>query len=395
MEQSAAARWPAVWAVFAGGLVAGAYIGKVPPALPVLRGEFGLTLVQSGLIATMFNLVGGLAGMLAGVLADRFGPKRLALLGLAILCAGGLLGAAARGFGAVLLGRFLEGAGFILFTVAGAALMAAAAPEPRARAKALSLWSTYMPAGGAMALLAAPVVIGAAGWRGLWVGLALIAAGAFALVARYAVAPGTGSVRSLRLALESLAQRGTIALSLIFAFYVAQWTSVMIWLPTFVVDERGGTASTAALLTALMVLINVPGNLAGGWLLGRGVRRGLMTVAAFAVMALCTAGMLLDILPDLLRFLLVLVFSSCSGVIPAAAFSGVPVHARSPRHVGTSNGLVMQSSQASQFVAPILLAWMASRFGSWGATLWAMLAFAACGAACGFALEIIEARRGR
>ena len=112
-----------------------------------------------------------------------------------------------------------------------------------------------------------------------------------------------------------------------FAFYVAQWTSVMIWLPTFVVDERGGSAATAALLTALMVLINVPGNLAGGWLLARGVRRGPMTIAAFAIMALCAVGMLLDVLPNLPRFLLVLAFSSCAGVIPAAVFSGVPVHA--------------------------------------------------------------------
>ena len=390
-----AARWPAVWAVFAGGLVAGAYIGKVPPALPVLRAELGLTLVQSGFVATTFNLVGGLAGMLAGVLADRFGPKRLALLGLAILSAGGFLGAAAGGFATLLLARFLEGAGFILFTVAGAALMTAAAPEPRARAKALSLWSAYMPAGGSLALLAAPLVIAAAGWRGLWVALALIAAGAFALVARYALAPRAGRVGSLRLALESLSQPGSLVLALMFAFYVAQWTSVMIWLPTFVVDERGGSDAAAALLTALMVLINVPGNLAGGWLLARGVRRGAMTIAAFAIMALCAVGMLLDVLPNLPRFLLVLAFSSCAGVIPAAVFSGVPLHARSSRHVGTSNGLVMQSSQASQFVAPILLVWMASRFGGWGASLSAMLAFAACGAACGFALEFIEARGGR
>lgn len=39
--------WPAVWAVFAGGRVAGAYMTRVPPALPQLRGELGLTLIES------------------------------------------------------------------------------------------------------------------------------------------------------------------------------------------------------------------------------------------------------------------------------------------------------------------------------------------------------------
>ena len=395
MDEPSATRWPAVWAVFAGGLVAGAYITKVPPALPTLRESLGLTLVESGFIATMLNVTGAVAGMLAGVLADRFGPKRLALAGLAVMCAGGLLGAASWDFTSLLAGRFLEGAGFILFTVAGAALMARAAPAPRARAKALALWSAYMPSGGSLALLAAPLAIDAFGWRGLWIVLALASALAFVLVARYAIAPPHGAVATLQLVLESLAQRGSIVLSLMFAFYVAQWTSVMIWLPTFVVEQRGGSTATAALLTALMVLINVPGNLAGGWLLSRGVPRGTLTVAAFVVMALCATGMLLEFLPDAARFALVLMFSSCAGVIPAAVFSGVPMHARTPQHIATTNGMAMQSSQAGQFVGPIVLAWLASHYGGWAASLSAMLAFAGCGAACGFAIGAIERRRGR
>jgi MFS family permease len=395
LDNPSATRWPAVWAVFAGGLVAGAYICKVPPALPTLRADLGLTLVESGFIATMLNVMGGLAGMLAGVLADRFGQKRLALAGLAVMCAGGLLGAASAGFASLLVARFFEGAGFILFTVAGTALMAQAAPAPHVRAKALALWSAYMPAGGSLALFAAPLVIGSYGWRGLWLVLALAAAAAFVLVARYAVAPPHGSIASLRLVAESLAQRGGVVLSLMFAFYVAQWTSVMIWLPTFVVDVRGGSTAAASLLTALMVLINVPGNLAGGWLLAHGVRRGRLTVAAFAIMALCSTGMLLELLPDAARFALVLAFSACAGVIPAAVFSGVPLHARTPQHIATTNGMVMQSSQAGQFFGPILLAWLASHYGGWAASLSAMLAFAACGTACGFAIGAIERRRGR
>ncbi len=393
MADAAAARWSAVWAIFAGGLVAGAYIGKVPAALPTLRSEFDLSLVESGFIATMFNVIGGLGGMLAGVLCDRYGQKRLGLAGLAVMSAGGMLGAGARSYEILLGARFVEGAGFILFSVSGAALMSAAARAPRDRAKALALLSAYMPAGGSLALLLAPLAIAAWGWRGLWAALALAAALAFVLVARFAPAPRFGSVRSLKLALESIAQKGSLALAALFAFYVAQWTSVMIWLPTFLVDQRGASNAVAATLTALMVLVNVPGNLGGGWLIGRGARRGPLVIAACAIMALCSAGMLGAWLPDAARFLLVLVFSMSAGVIPAAIFSGVPVHARTPQHIGTTNGMVMQTSQAGQFIGPIVLAWLAAHFGGWGATLWAMLAFAAGGAGCGFALALIERRR--
>jgi DHA1 family inner membrane transport protein len=385
-------RWPAVWAVFAGGLICGAYIGKVPPALPAQRDELGLTLVESGFIATTFNVVGLLVGMFVGVLSDRFGHKRLGLAGLAVMCLAGLLGAAAWDFPSLLASRFLEGIGFMLFAVAGSALMAASTDDPRNRPKVMGLWSAYMPSGGSAAMLLAPLVLGAWGWRGLWVTLAIVAALGFVLVARLAPSPRYGAVSSFRLALESLAQPGSVALALLFAFYVAQWTSVMIWLPTFLVDERGTSFGVAAMLTALMVLVNVPGNIGGGWLLTHGVRRGPLILAACAVMIVTDIGMLGGNLPDGLRYGSCLAFSMCAGVIPACIFSGVVVHARTPQHVGTTNGMVMQTSQAGQFFAPVLLAWLASNFGGWGASLWAMLAFAACGAACGYAVMRIEAR---
>lgn len=388
-------RWGAIWAVFGAGMICGAYMTKVAPALPLQRAEFGLTLVASGFIATAFNVMGGLAGILAGTMCDRYGYRRLGLIGLAILAFAGLLGAAARDFPVLLATRFLEGIGFILFTVSGSALIASAAEGPRDRARALGLWAAYMPAGGGIALLIAPPVIAAWGWRGLWVMLALAAAASFALAARYAPSPKHGGIASLRLLAESLARPGNLALAVLFAFYVSQWASVMVWLPTFLVDERGASPAAAAFLTALMVLANAPGNVAGGWLLSHGVRRGPMVIAASAVMALCSAGMLGPWLPDTARYLLCLAFSACAGVIPGAIFSGLPVHAKTPQHISTANGMVLQTSQAGQFVGPIALAWLASHYGGWGATLWAMLAFTVGAAYCGFALTRIERSLGR
>jgi MFS family permease len=391
LKEQGDVNWPAVWAVFAAGLVCGAYIGKVPPSLPTQRAELGLTLVESGFIATTFNLIGLAVGMFVGVLCDRFGHKRLGLAGLAIMCAAGLFGASAWNYPSLLASRFLEGVGFILFTVSGSALMASTAGAAD-RTRVMGLWSAYMPSGGSLAILAAPLILWLSSWRGLWVTMSVAAALCFLLVARYVPAPRYGSVSSLKLAAESLAQPASIALALLFAFYVAQWTSVMIWLPTFLVGERGATAGLASFLTALMVLVNVPGNLGGGWLLARGVRRGPLVLAACAIMVVTDIAMLSSALPDVLRFLAVLVFSCCAGVIPACIFSGVVVHARTPQHVGTTNGMVMQTSQAGQFFGPILLAWLASHFGGWGASLWAMLAFAAGGALCGYAILRIEAR---
>jgi len=383
--------WRAVWAVYIGGLVTGAYMTKVPPALPQMRAELGLTLVESGLIVTTFNVLGMLVGVLAGMACDRFGRKRLALLGLGLMAAGGAMGAAVTGFVPLLASRFLEGVGFILFAVPAPALMSALAATPRERSKALGLWSSYMPTGGTIALLAAPWLISAWGWRGLWMVFALGAVAAALALARFSPASKYGQVSSMRLVAESLMSRGNLAMALLFAFYVAQWTSIMVWLPTFLVDEHRLSAGAAALATALYVLINAPGNLAGGWLLARGVPRGTLVVTGALIAALCEVGMLADVLPPAARYVLVLAFSFSAGVIPASVFSGLPVHARTPQHIGTGNGIVMQASQVGQFLAPLALAWIATRFG-WHANLWALLVFAAGAVACGVAIGAIETR---
>lgn len=395
MSDAARTDWRAVWAIFAIGVVSAAYIGKAPPALPMLRTELGLTLVESGLVATMFNVIGGIVGIFAGMLADRFGHKRAALAGLAALVAGSLLGVFATDYPTLLLGRFLEGAGFILTSVSGVALVTQVtrlADRPRA----MALWSAYMPTGGAAALVAAPWLLITIGWRGLWLVVAALSAACFVLVLR-AVPEGAAQARVgfARLALESLAQRGSLLLCAAFIGYAAQWASVLVWLPTFAIDERGASTELAALLTAAMVAINVPGNLLGGPLMARGVSRAQLIVFASGVQALSAAGIFLDVLPDAARYACCLSFSFFGGLIPMAVISGIPVHARTPAHIGTTNGMVMQVSQVGQFFGPMLVAWLATRF-AWSASLGAMLGYAALTLCAGLLIGRVEAghRRG-
>jgi len=382
--------WPAVWVIFAGGLAAGAYMTKVPPALPALRADLGLTLVESGLIQTMLFTIGAAAGVFFGVLAERAGVKRAALAGLGLMMAGGLLGALAGGYGTLLAARFLEGVGFLLFVVAAAPLLAAAT-LPQDRATAFSIWSSYMPTGGTLALLVAPLALSGFGWRGLWVGLAAYAALCAVLLARHVPPAQFGSgIGSLRLLAESLARPGSLALCAGFICYVGQWTSLMTWLPTFVVDERGASQSAAALLTAAFVAINIPGNQLGGLLLKRGVPRWAVMAAGAAAMGATALGFFSSAAPDALRLACVLAFSTLGGVIPAAVFSGTTVHARSPQHIGTTNGMVMQASHAAQFALPVLIAWVASRFGGWSASLQVMAALALIGIGAGLAVGRFE-----
>ena len=69
-------------------------------------------------------------------------------------------------------------------------------------------------------------------------------------------------------------------------------------------------------------------------------------------MALCAAGIFIDGVPDLLRLVLAGVYSAVIGVVPAALFTALPVHAPRPELVGASTGLLMQGSNVGSLIGP-------------------------------------------
>lgn len=367
-------------------------MSKVPPALPAVRADLSLALVESGFVHTVMYAIGAAAGTFGGAAADRFGQKRFALIGLAFMAAGGLAGAAAPGYAALLFSRFLEGIGFILLTVSAAPLLVSAT-LPKDRPAAFSLWSCYMPTGGTLILLAAPLALATFGWRALWIGLALYTVVCAFLLARWVPAPRFGgAIASLRLLRESLGRPGLLLLCAGFMCYVGQWISVMTWLPTFAVGERGAGEGAAALLTAAFVAANIPGNLLGGLLLARRMPRSLVMALGAAAMGASSVALLSSGVPDALRLAALIVFSLLGGVIPACVFSGAPLHARSAQHAGTANGMIMQASHLSQFAVPIVVALVATRLGGWSASLGVMLALSFAGVLAGAGVARYERR---
>ena len=97
-----------------------------------------------------------------------------------------------------------------------------------------------------------------------------------------------------------------------------------------------------------------------------------------------------EALPPALRFAACSSSRIATGLVPGSIFASLPAHAKTPQHIATGNGIVMQASQAGQFLGPLALAWIATRFGGWDATC-GHAGFAAGGVLCGIA---IGANRG-
>jgi MFS family permease len=172
---------------------------------------------------------------------------------------------------------------------------------------------------------------------------------------------------------------GPFLLALIFSTYALMWLAVMGFMPTLFIDAYAVGSASASSLTALMVAVNVPGNLAGGFLMKRGLRRPWLIATALAVMGLCSLGIYSASLPFTLRYLTCLAFSFCGGLLPAAILSAVPLAAPHPRLVGTTNGLIIQGSNLGQVIGPPALALVVSGAGGWQAAPWFLGSVAAAG----------------
>ncbi|MCH1881355.1 MFS transporter [Agrococcus sp. ARC_14] len=81
------------------------------PLLPQIREELGLTLVESGFLATSFTLGLAIAGFLAGFLVDRFSRKSIVLGSVIVFSVGTGLVAVSQGFWDMAAYRLLSGIG--------------------------------------------------------------------------------------------------------------------------------------------------------------------------------------------------------------------------------------------------------------------------------------------
>src|SRR5215211_9388961 len=80
-------------------------------AFPTLRREFGATLADAQWVLSIYVLSLGVTTPVSGYLADRFGIKRIYLLGLAIFVFGSFLCGLAPSLGWLIAARALQGFG--------------------------------------------------------------------------------------------------------------------------------------------------------------------------------------------------------------------------------------------------------------------------------------------
>jgi len=380
--------WARIWILVLAGVVCAMQIGKVPPALSLLREDLSVGLVASAWILSMFSALGALFGSAAGALADRFGSQHVTVASLLVMALASAVGGAAHGAELLLFSRAVEGSGFVVTVVAVPSLLVAAAAD-RARRFVPSLWGTYMPVGMALALAASPLILSAAGWRLWWeLNAALLAALALAVAWSNSRVHQVRSRRSTQfggMLRASLLRPGVLLLAAIFASYTFQFLSIMGFLPT-ILQERGIAPRAAGGLTALAVIVNAGGNLTAGWLVTRGVAPRTLICTAMIGMVGAELVVFSPSYSASLQYLAAVGFSAIGGLVPASIFTAVPDVAPAEAR-STTMGIVVQASHIGQLVGPPTVAAVAAAVGGWYASPLVLVPLAALGLAAALSLN--------
>jgi ACS family hexuronate transporter-like MFS transporter len=266
----------------------------IPAVASLIRADLGLTLAQAGSFLSAYYIGPSLVSLPAGTLADRWGVKRLLVLGQLVIALGLVAASAATSYAALVLLLVAAGFGYGILNPTSTKAVMAWAP-PAHRATLVGFKQVGLPLGGMLGAALLPGLAVGIGWRpALIVSAVLVAAGAAASVVVYRDPPDPGRpapVPGNRGAVASvLTSRDLWLLSLASGVFAAMQTVWMSFLVLYLQGAVGLTLIAASRLLALAQLGGMSGRVLFGLLSDRlfGGARRLPLVLAGTGSAACS-----------------------------------------------------------------------------------------------------------
>ena len=293
----------------------------IPPLLPVLSAEWGMSHTQSGMLETTYIIGYIVVKIPASMLSERFGARKVLALGILGYAASTALMGLAGGFAVALLLRFLVG--FfqgVHLPVANALLSDRFGPK---QGRAIGFHESGPNVGNALAYPLTVAIASALSWEWAFILLSVpafvLAAMTYALIRdepREAVKAERGTVGGLRGYVWLLAP-----LTLAYAAYGLCLQSLFTFTPSFLVEYQGMDLATAGLLATLLPAAGFFAKVSSGFVSERLGRRA--TICGATLVTGVTVGLLTVVRGDALIAVLFIVMGLGMYVFSPVIYSTV------------------------------------------------------------------------
>jgi nitrate/nitrite transporter NarK len=367
-------------------------VGGIALFLPLIREDLGMSFAQAGMLSAVSTFTYALGQIPAGVLADRFGPKRLFFIGILGSTLLSFNFGTLQTYSGAIANQIASGAFRALIFAPGLTLVASWFPPDR-KATAMGVYVIGGVSGNILLSLVGPFLAGHYGWRPTFMAFALLGVAiAFVYLALGREKPATGPGHPV----------GMLDVFRLFR-YPIMWvcagiqfirfgvtTSFNFWLPSLLVSDRGLSLQAAGLITAMGAALTAAANPLGGYVSDRLRNPPLVIGVSLAVLA-CTSALLVVIESIPLLVLVVAVNSIFLQFYFGPLFS-VPLEVLGPRVAGMSAGFSNMFANLGALVFAYALGVVKDTSGAfkWG--------FIATGAVCvvgvGLAAALTRMRAG-
>lgn len=370
---------------------------SVPALLPAFIDEWGLTNTEAGWITGIFYLAYVAAVPVLVSLTDRADPKRIYLLGVALITIAGLGYARfADGFWSALAFRALWGVGWAGTYMPGLKALSDLVEGPR-QSRAVAAHAASVGLSGAASFVIAGTIAAVFGWRwGVAVGgagaaLALVLMAVFLPARPPAPARDGGPRKPLLDFRPVLRNRSAMAYSIGYGVHTLEMSALRSWVVTFLsftaaaTGAAGGAAEwlTPTVVATAMGLLGVWASVTGNEVSIRYGRRRLILTVMMAGIAMAagigfSAGVSYPLAAGLVLAYAVLIWTDSSSLTAGTAGSAEPGERGATLAVHSTLGY------AGGFIGPLVIGFVldlaggASPFG-WGMAFLAVAAIAAIG----------------
>ena len=362
-------------------------VGGIALFLPLIREDLGMSFAQAGLLSAVSTFTYALGQIPAGVLADRFGPKRLFFLGILGSTLLSFNFGTLQTYSGAIANQVVSGAFRALIFAPGLTLVASWFPPDR-KATARGGYVIGGVSGNILLSLVGPLLAVRYGWRPTFIGFAALGvciAFVYLACAREKPSPGRHAVGMLD-AFELFRYPIMWVCAGIQFIRFGVTTSFNFWLPSLLVSDRGLSLQAAGFITAMGAVLTASANPLGGYVSDRLRNPPLVIGVSLAVLA-CTSALLV-IVDSITLLVLVIAINSVFLQFYFGPLFSVPLEALGPRVAGMSAGFSNMFANFGALVFAYALGVVKDAAGvfKWG--------FIATGAVCvvGVALAVLLAR---
>jgi MFS transporter, FHS family, L-fucose permease len=357
-----------LWVLFLAYFTFGMITNVLGVVIPMVIGEYHLSLFRAGILAFALFLAYGLCSIPTGLLMDRVGARPLILGGLFLMAAGCLAISLIRDYYLMVTMTFVVGVGITFLQTSGNPLIQYLdRPENYHRNLTLTIGFCGIGAFAGPFVLAFFTGTGSP-WERLYLSFAVLCGLVFALVA-FSETPARAVKLVERIQLDQLGRLLTNPIVITYAlgifFYVGGEVGIASWIVKFfervhgyAAEGPGGQAGTIiskilptlpALTVALFWGLQGLGRLVSGAVLNRFGSRRMLRIYSFCAVASLLSGTFGS------RNMTVLGFSACgffTSILFTLVFSGT-INSFTTNQ-GTISGLLLSASLGGAIIPPLV-----------------------------------------